>query len=268
MSLLVVVLSSVLVVSAPPTSDGMQWSKIPAGSFTMVSNAGLAHEPPHTVGITRAFFLQTTEVTQGQWKALMGTSPSGFSSCGSDCPVEKVSWFDAAAYCNALSKRERLPACYTLSGCSGRAGDGSYKCSSAVSVGPSCRGYRLPTEAEWEYAARAGTTGARYGDVGDIAWYLKNSGNKTHRVGTKRANKWGLHDMLGNVWEWTSDWHGEYSSSRGVDPEGPSSSDARVSRGGSWYYVGGGVRAAYRYRYGPSDRHDGLGFRPARLAGP
>ena len=251
----------------PATPKG--WVKISAGSFTMGSRAGESDEKPtRTVRITRAFFLQTTEVTQGQWKALMGTSPSSFSSCGSNCPVEQVSWFDAAAYCNALSKRERLPGCYTLSGCRGEPGDGSYTCSSATSVGPSCRGYRLPTEAEWEYAARAGTTGPRYGAVTEVAWFKGNSGGKTHQVGTKRANRWGLHDTLGNVWEWTGDWKADYSSGTATDPTGPESAGNRVGRGGSWIDRAGVTRAADRLWYPPAWRCDYLGFRPARFAAP
>ena len=267
---LTAVLKSAPVVSAPTAAGGAKWAKIPAGTFTMGSNDGASsvEKPTHRVRITRAFFLQTTEVTQGQWKALMGTSPSGFSSCGEDCPVEQVSWWDAAAYCNALSKRERLPACYTLSGCSGKPGDGSYKCSSATSVGPSCRGYRLPTEAEWEYAVRAGTTGPRYGEVNDIAWYDQNSGHKTHRVGQKTPNAWGLYDMLGNVYEWTGDWYAKYSSGSATDPTGPESADFRVARGGSWDDSAGYSRAASRYWYQPAWRRDYLGFRPARFAAP
>ncbi len=142
--------------------------------------------PQHQVTISKAFELQTTEVTQSQWQAVMGSTPSDFK--GPDLPVEQVSWDDAQAF---ISKLNAL-------------GDG-YR-------------YRLPTEAEWEYAARAGTTGPYAGDLDAMAWYSQNSGNKTHPVGTKAPNAWGLYDMHGNVWEWTQDWDGAYSSSAVTDP--------------------------------------------------
>ena len=235
----------------------------------MGANDGAADEKPaHLVRISRPFYLQTTEVTQGQWRALMGTSPSRFSLCGADCPVEWVSWWDAVAYCNALSTQEGLPACYKPSGCRGQPGDGTYKCSSAKSVGSSCRGYRLPTEAEWEYAARGGTTSARYGDVADIAWHAGNSGKTTHRVARKRANKWGLHDMLGNVYEWTSDRYSAYGSAATAAPADSDRSRGRMARGGSWGLDAKDVRAPLRNWYLPGWRHSFLGFRPARLADP
>ena len=127
-----------------------------------------------------------------------------------------------------------------------------------------CKGYRLPTEAEWEYAARAGTTGARYGELDKIAWYKSNSGSKTHAVGGKQPNKWGLHDMLGNVYEWTWDWYGPYSAGSQQDPVGPASGSHRVCRGCSWYRAARGCRAAGRSSYAPSRRLHSLGFRPAR----
>jgi len=123
---------------------------------------------------------------------------------------------------------------------------------------------RLPTEAEWEYACRAGTTGARYGKLGEVAWYEDNSDGETHRVGTKAPNAWGLYDMLGNVWEWCQDWHGSYPSGPVTDPTGPSTGSYRVYRGGSWDFDAGGVRAAYRGGDSPGYRNGYLGFRVAR----
>jgi formylglycine-generating enzyme required for sulfatase activity len=164
----------------------------------------------------------------------MGTEPSHFK--GANLPVEKVSWDDAVAFCDKLSAVE------------------------GVAKGT----YRLPTEAEWEYAARAGAPGARYGDVGEVAWYDGNAGGQTHDVGTKKANAWGLHDMLGNVWEWTGDWYGSYADGVQVDPVGPGAGSDRVIRGGSWSFDAQYARAAYRNGGDPSSRYDSLGFRPTR----
>lgn len=164
-----------------------QFALISAGTFQMGSRSGLPHERPvHTVTLTRSFYMQRTEVTQGQWLEIMGTNPSNFSSCGDTCPVERVSWNDIQQFLTALNAR--YPG----------------------------RNYRLPTEAEWEYAARAGTTGD-YGGTGildDMGWYSGNSGSRAHPVAGKLPNAWGLHDMHGNVWEWVQDW---YSSSYSRD---------------------------------------------------
>jgi formylglycine-generating enzyme required for sulfatase activity len=172
-------------------------------------------------------------VTQAQWKAIMGSNPSDFK--GDDLPVESVFWDDAASFCKKLSKKT-----------GGK--------------------YRLPTETEWEYACRAGTTGARYRDLDEIAWHSGNSGNKTHPVAGKKPNALGLYDMIGNVWEWCADWYGEYEKAdEGVtDPGGPSSGQYRVLRGGAWLNNEHDCRASFRDRLDPSFRSLHIGFRVAR----
>jgi sulfatase modifying factor 1 len=251
---------------------------ISPGTFTMgspIDELGRnSEEVQHEVTLTRGFWLKETEVTQGEWEALMGNNPSHFSSCGTTCPVEYVSWWDAVAYCNALSSAQSLTSCYTLSGCSGTPGVAGYTCSSITQVA-SCTGYRLPTEAEWEYAYRAGTTTAFYngaitGQVVDpnlelIGWYGANSGSQTKPVAGKTANAWGLYDMSGNVYEWVWDWYlyGDYGSTPQLDPSGPPSGDYRTIRGGGWDFTARGCRAASRDD-GPLSLNFAVGFRPAR----
>ncbi len=244
-----------------PATEGAETATfvyIAPGTFTMGSPSSEegrdSDETQHTVTLTRGFYLQTTEVTQGEWQRLMGNNPSNFSSCGSTCPVEQVSWLDAVGYANARSRSEGLSECYDSSG-NVRGGGSIY----------ACTGYRLPTESEWEYAARAGTTGARYGGLDQVAWYDGNSGNRTHPVGQLQANAWGLHDMLGNVWEWTHDWYGDYPGSV-TDPVGPSSGSDRVVRGGGCFNFARVVRAASRFNVAPADRNFDLGLRLARSA--
>jgi len=218
----------------------MEFVSIPAGKFTMGCSAGDSQcsgdeNPRHEVMISRSFELGKFEVTQGQWVKVMGSNPSRFT--GDDrLPVENVSWNDAQAF---IAKLNAL-------------NDG-YR-------------YRLPTEAEWEYAARGGTAGSQDGNLDAIAWYDSNSGSKTHPVGQKQANGYDLYDMLGNVWEWCSDWYGEnyYGSSPAADSKGPSSGQYRVLRGGSWGVNSWGARVSGRVGSGPDGRSSGVGFRVCR----
>ncbi len=220
---------------APPSpkaeSLGMKLTLIPAGTFQMGStdaekDAESNEKPQHEVRITRPFYLGVHEVTQGQYQAVMGQNPSQFKG-SDDLPVETVSWLDAVKFCNKLSEREGRKPYYHIDG-------------GAVTIAGG-EGYRLPTEAEWEYACRAGTT-TRYsfGDdenaLGQYAWYHTNSGIQTHPVGKKQPNAFGLYDMQGNVWEWCWDgYDGDYyKRSPADDPRGFELAANRVFRGGSW----------------------------------
>ena len=195
-------------------SLGMEFALVPAGKFNMGSSSGAyTREPFMSVQVSNAFYLGKHEVTQQQWVAVMGSNPSEFKDCGPDCPVENVNWDDAQEVIRRLNE----------------AGEGDP--------------YRLPSEAEWEYAA-AGTKGGRHGKLGEIAWWQGNSEGRTHPVGQKAENDFGLHDMLGNVREWVADWHWEYRSDGGryesrsaTAPSCPCpepTRQARVIRGCSW----------------------------------
>jgi formylglycine-generating enzyme required for sulfatase activity len=241
----------------PP--DEPKLIRIGPGEFLMGSNEYDDERPPHRVAISRAFDLAAHEVTQGQYLHIMHQSPSHFKGPGS-LPVEQVSWFDAVEFCNALSGEEGLAPYYRIEG----TGDNR-----TVTVpDPTGNGYRLPTEAEWEYACRAGST-AKYssgdGQTGleRYAWCNKNSERKTHPVGQKELNAFGLSDMHGNVWEWCWDWYNkaEYKHSTNKDPTGPKAGSTRVLRGGSWDDDPAGLRSANRFDREPSFRSWSLGFR-------
>ena len=209
--------------------DGLRYVWIPPGTFTMGCSTGDSEcdgdeIPAHQVTITKGFWLGQTEVTQAAYRRVVGTDPSHFK--GASLPVERVSWDEAQAYCQAV-------------------------------------GGRLPTEAEWEDAARAGSARNRYEDIDRIAWYGSNSGSRTHEVAQKQANAFGLYDMLGNVWEWTADWYGDYTPDSAVDPAGPASGQYRALRGGSWFDFSSFARVSLRNVYVPGSRHNSFGLRCA-----
>jgi formylglycine-generating enzyme required for sulfatase activity len=214
----------------------------PAGSFMMGSPADeagrSADETQHQVTISKPFWLGRTEVTQAQWRALMRNSPSKFK--GNGLPVEQVSWADAASFCKKLTAMAQ-----------------------AAGTLPAGYEYRLPTEAEWEYACRAGSTGPYAGKARlDDRWYSVNSRNQTHPVGTKQANAWGLYDMHGNVWEWCQDWYGDYPAGAKTETTGVIGK-FKVARGGCWGESLAGSRAARRAKDEPGNQNYSLGFRVA-----
>ena len=231
------------------------------------------NETQHSVTLTTPFYVQTTEVTQGQWFSQMETNPSGFIALGDAHPVERVSWYEALAYANDRSLSEGLPECYTLHGCRGEPGR-SMECDGVDVAGDNvyaCTGYRLPTEAEWEYAVRAGTdtayySGHRVRDLEEIAWVGSNSSDTTEQVGGKVPNAWGLHDMSGNVWEWCWDYYGAYRTGEDTNPVGPREASDRIIRGGSWFLYAGLARSAYRLYRGPNTSDMHTGFRLVRSA--
>ena len=213
-------------------STGIEMLLVPPGTFMMGASPGDTQasdeeKPAHEVTITKAFYLGRTEVTQAQWFKVMDTNPSTFR--GESLPVDKVSWNDISVF---LKKARG--------------------------------GLQLPTEAEWEYACRAGTKGATYGDLDLIAWNNFSSGGTTHPVGNLQPNALGFCDILGNVCEWCEDWYGPYPSGSVTNPTGPTTGSSRLLRGGYWCFSSNGCRVSQRSGYTPDNLFTGFGFRVAR----
>ncbi len=224
---------------ARPAIPTIELVAIPAGSFTMGSSVENDEKPAHSVTIKTPFSIGKYEITQAQWIAVMGKNPSQFS--GEDRPVERVTWDEAVRFCQKLS--------------------------SATG-----KKYRLPTEAEWEYACRAGSTSTYcYGDeeasLQRYAWFEDNGRRQTHAVGSRKPNAWGVCDMHGNVWEWCSDWYGAdyYGSSPTEDPAGPAAGENRVLRGGSYGSDPLGCRSSNRFFATPDQRYFASGLRVVRV---
>ncbi len=210
-----------------------EFALIPEGTFLM-GDAVL-----HQVVISKPYYMQATEVTQGQWKKIMGSNPSMFNTCGDDCPVENISWVDVQEFIRRLNQKEGV------------------------------NKYRLPTEAEWEFACRAGSAakgapGAKEDEFGDYAWYDANSDRKTHPVARKKPNAWGLYDMHGNVLEWCQDWHDDYPKGKVIDPKGASSGQHKVLRGGAWLGSPTTLQCTFRSQDYPVVRSNDIGFRLVR----
>ncbi|MDR1933300.1 MAG: SUMF1/EgtB/PvdO family nonheme iron enzyme [Spirochaetales bacterium] len=243
--------------AAPPERPApANMVRVEGGTFQMGSANGDDDEKPvHSVTV-KSFYMAKCEVTQKEWQEIMGTNPGNFK--GDDLPVENVSWYDAIEYCNKRSLKEGLTPAYRGSR------------DSTITCNFSATGYRLPTEAEWEYAAKGGDkdylilsySGSNNADA--VGWYTDNSWRRTHPVGTKQANSLGLHDMSGNVWEWCWDWYGTYPRSALSDPAGAASGSGRVLRGGGWGSGAGNLRSADRDSGTPSNRYSSIGFRLVR----
>lgn len=239
------------------TSTGYELVLIPAGTFMMGSpqteEKRGEDEEEHEVTLNHSFYIGRYEVTQEIWSKYQ-THRSRFK--GPNLPVSDITWFDAIAFANLISEKEGLEPCYKITPNSAK-----------WSKGYKCKGYRLPSEAEWEYAARGGSKGMG-GTLDEIAWSKTNSGKTTHPVGSKNANGFGLYDMLGNVWEWLWDIHEDYPKTAVIDPVGARKGNFRIRRGGGYSTGSSRIRVADRYALNPENRHSFLGIRLVRTAKP
>jgi formylglycine-generating enzyme required for sulfatase activity len=252
---------NVVEVVSEPYIKGYETVVIPSGDFMMGCTLEQGEDcdkdefPVHYVIISHDFHMMKSEITQELYQKVMFENPSRFTDCGGNCPVEMVSWYDAVQFANNLSRQEELEVCYIIDGIDVK-----------WTNGVECTGWRLPTEAEWEYASR-GLQSFKFsgGDsVHEVAWYSKNSYLSTHNVCTKNKNGYGLCDMSGNVWEWVYDKYNTYAVGPVVDPISDSGNEYRVLRGGNWYYDSFFLRSTKRHIGKPSFSFINIGFRLVR----
>ena len=233
------------------TESGYTMIQIPAGRFMMGS--GEEKEQEHEVVLTHSFYMGVYEVQQELWDQFREKNGSRFQDPKK--PISNVSFFDAVMFANAVSQKEGLEECYEVT-----------PQAASWPKGLSCNGYRLPTEAEWEYVALAGQEPLSPQELDGYAWTKKNSKKQTHPVGSKKANAFGVHDMLGNVWEWVWDIHGSYPSTEVVDPTGAKKGPFRIRRGGGYSSGVSRITPTTRYALNPINEHSFLGFRLVRTA--
>ncbi|MBM4399994.1 MAG: formylglycine-generating enzyme family protein [Candidatus Cloacimonetes bacterium] len=253
-----------------------QWEGIlvNGGTFTMgkTQGASTAVDAPHQVTIS-SFYIGKYEVTQGEWSAIFGSNPSNFAG-DLGRPVEMVNWYLALVYCNKRSIAESLTPVYSINNTTNPIGWGqipnisNQNWNNAV-CNMNANGYRLPTEAEWEYAARGASNTPDYlysgsNDINSVAWYVTNSNGSTRRFGLKQANGLGIYDMSGNVWELCWDWYANYNTDPANNPTGPATGQTKVIRGGCWYGLGDYSGVSHRGYKNPSYKDDGIGIRLCR----